>query len=157
MDFMPISALIFQSIPESFAVILLGLALTRTKFSWLKLILISILSALGAFFIRAMPIKYGINIIIEIPYLILLMKIFFQLNIKRAMLIAAVSLISLGFAEGLTLPIISLVSGISAQEAISNTFLRIIIPLPQNLILLIVGFYCYKKDIYIFDEDFLQR
>lgn len=154
---MSLPALIFQSMPESFAMLLLGLALTRSKYKWLNLIILSVLASLGTYFIRQLPIKYGMNTIIGIPYLILLLKLFCKLNFKRATLITAISLISLGFIEGLMFPFISLINGISAQEVLKNTALRIIFSLPTNLILISIGVYCYKKDIYIFDEDFLQR
>ncbi len=156
MDKIPLRALIFASIPEAFSFLLVALALTKSKFKWQNLFYISVLGAVCTYFIRLLPVKFGFHIIIEIPILIYLIKIFFHTNLKRATLIAILGIMSLSFAEIISLAILYIFIGIPLNKIIQNNFLRIIIPLIHITFLIIIGLYLKKKNIYIFDEDFLN-
>ncbi len=156
MDHMPLIALILQSIPESFAFLLFALAITHFKFKWRQLIFASILIAFTTYIIRSLLIQYGINITLEIPLIFLIIKFVFKISFKRAVLISLFGLTALGLAEGAVTPILLSITGISLQQALNSSILRIIVPMPQIIGLLVLGFYLYRKNIYIFNEDFLK-
>ena len=156
LDHMPLVAMILQSIPESFALLLFALALTHSKFKWKQLTLASFLAALDTFIFRSLPIPYGVNLVIAIPILFFIVKLVFKTSFKRAVLISILGLTALGLAEGVAIPFLLWLTGISLKQVLNSSFLRIVFPIPHVFGLFLLGFYLLKKEIYLFEKDFLK-
>lgn len=75
MDHMPILAVLFQSIPESFIIINLAMALIGEKAEKRQILLIAILAAISSYIIRSQFIPFGIHSAIITCFLFIFTKI----------------------------------------------------------------------------------
>lgn len=138
METMPFYLVIIQSFPETLILIYLGLALTGLKADWKRILVVALLTALASYIIRSFSIPAGINIIIQLLILIMLLSPLAQISVYKAALASITGLILLSFIEIVCNALITAVTGISIWQALNDPWLRIIFPLPQFLILVLV-------------------
>ncbi len=147
MDIMPLPILIFYSIPESIILISLSSALygydVRNNFK--RIIKLGLCMALTCYVIRALPIKMGVNIIIQIPVFSLLTAYFLKVIYKRAVFIILTGFIAIVLAENINTPLVECVTGIGLEQIWGNTLLRLVTQWGALLILLIPTVFVIKN------------
>jgi len=138
MDKMPFYLVFLQALPESAILVALGLILIGVKPRLLPLFLVALINALASYYIRALPIAPGVNMLLQLPLLIVLIASIIQVPFTFAMLATFLGLICVALAEIVFNSIIPMVTGISLMEALANPLWRILFPLPEFMFLFIV-------------------
>lgn len=141
---------VLRTIPEAFALVLASYALSNHKINIKRYIVSSILFALSIYFIRMLPINYGVhsilNIIIQTVILISINKIDIIPSIKASI----ITFISLFIIELLNMLLLTLIFKERLEGIMSDTVLKTIGGLPSLLAITIISL-CYyynlkKKD-----------
>jgi hypothetical protein len=133
---------VIRTIPESFLVILGCYVFSNAKFDIKKYIISSILFSIGVYFIRMLPINYGVHTILGIIFINVLLwginKIEIILAIKSSIIIT----ICLFIIEALNILVLNLIFKENLEYVMSNSMLKTLYGLPTLGILAgIVLFY----------------
>jgi len=149
LDLMPFYLVFLQSMPESAIIVALGLALIGVKPRLLQLLLVAFITALFSYFIRALPLPPGINIILQFPIMVMLITYLVQIPISFAVLATSLGIICITLVEMIFNTSIPLITDISVMEAIANPFWRVLFPLPEFIFMIIVilGLNHYEKSL----------
>ena len=138
MDIMPFYLVFLQSLPETAIIVALGLVLLGVKPSLLPLFVVALISALASYFIRALPLAPGINILLQFPITILLVTYFFRIPFTFAILSSSLGLICITLIEMVFNLGMSAITGIPIIEAVANPVWRVLFPLPEFMFLTVV-------------------
>ena len=150
MDVMPWQAVVFISIPEAFLIMLMGLALTGLRPDLKRLAVAAVIQAVGSFFIRQLYFPYGVHTLMQVATMTVLAK--FALNYRWSTVLPGILLgvaIFTGILDQLYIPFI--VKIIPIEVILSNTWVRILVSLPQQAAMLIIILLCYRYNFKIFD------
>jgi len=92
-----------------------------------------------------MPIKFGLNILIQIPFYIVLTTYFLKVTFKRSLFIILTYYIIVLLAENTLLPLITTLTGQKLNTMFSNEWSRLILAWCLLLVLLIPTVIIIKK------------
>lgn len=138
MDKMPFYFVLLQSLPENVILIYLGLSLLQMRLKFKQILLASLLMAFISYIIRALTLPPGINVLLQLPVLIVLLMLLCGLKIVPSILTAVLGLIGLSFAEGLFNFILYFITGIPVQSAVNDPILRLLYPIPEYIFLIVI-------------------
>ncbi|MCL5289496.1 MAG: hypothetical protein ACOY35_09975 [Bacillota bacterium] len=144
MDKMPIIALLLHSFPESVIIVSLGIALLAEKISLPRVIIIGLLSAVICFFIREIPLPYGFHTVSGVLILTILIYSIHRIRFKVAFAAAMIAITSLITSQLIITSLTLYVTGLTVSEVLKNSFLRVIIPIPELLFLAMVTYIVIK-------------
>lgn len=144
MDKMPWQAVFFQSFPESIAMICLGLVLVGLKPRWYRVVLAAAVYTVASYIIRGMPIPYGVHTLLMLPALLLVVALVAGAGWKGGTMAAIIGLFCLLILESFMTPLVLSLSGMSYEQALHNPWARVLIPLPQTVVLAASAFTCWK-------------
>jgi hypothetical protein len=156
MDVMPWQAVVFISIPEAFLLMLMGLALTGLRPDLKRLAAAAVIQAVGSFFIRQLYFPYGVHTLMQVATMTVLAK--FALNYRWSTVLPGILLglaIFAGILDQLYIPFI--VKIIPIEVILSNTWVRILVSLPQQAAMLIIILLCYRYNFKIFDVTAIKE
>jgi two-component system sensor histidine kinase AgrC len=139
METMPFYLVIIQSFPETLILIYLGLALTGLKADWKRIMLVAFLTALASYLIRTSALPAGMNIIVQLPILVLLLSILGRLSFSKATVACVLGLILLSFFEIIFNALMTAVTGVSVWQVTDEPWLRIIFPIPEFISLTLIA------------------
>ncbi len=145
MDQMPLLALIFQSIPESIIILTLGLTLMGIELKWQRIIPAAVLSSLCAYYVRELPIPYGVHTLIGIIAVAVLVLIFFKTSIPVAICVAMIGIVIVATVEMLLCPLLLFFTGKTITEIWESKTLRILLAIPELIVLALMTFWCIRK------------
>jgi len=137
---MPLIALILQGIPEQIAVVTLAFVIARVPLDWKKIILGGIFLALSVYLLRMLPITFGVHTIVLIGFLFFIVFRSGQVSLTSSIITSILSILTLIILEIISLSILMPVFNITHDVFVKNVFLRILITLPQVLLIFIVAF-----------------
>lgn len=142
----------FTSFPEMAMIILLGFQLTNTRYPPIsRILLISIVQALIAFFIMTLNLNAAFRFITQISSMIILVAIILNVKYFKAPVIVLVGAFLQGMIQSITLPILSRVWGIQVNNLTSNFQDAIICFVPVFVISIIIFILSAKKQLYLLD------
>ncbi|MDQ0286681.1 hypothetical protein J2Z49_001795 [Desulfofundulus luciae] len=147
MDKMPLLALIFQSIPESVIILALGLTLMGIELKWQRIIPAAVLSSLCSYFVRELPIPYGVHTLIGIVVIAVLVIMFFKTPVPVAISVAMIGIVTLITVEILIWPVIILLTGKTMPQIWHSQTLRILLAIPELILLALITFWCIRKKV----------
>ena len=150
MDVMPWQAVVFISIPEAFLLMLMGLALTGLRPDLKRLAAAAVIQAVGSFFIRQLYFPYGVHILMQVATMTVLAK--FALNYRWSTVLPGIFLgvaIFTGILDQLYFPIVLRI--VSLEAILSNAWVRVLVSLPQQAVMLLIVWLCYRYNFKIFD------
>ncbi len=150
MDIMPWQAVVFISIPEAFLVMLMGLTLTGLKPDIKRLAIAAVIQAVGSFFIRQLYFPYGVHILLQVVTMTVLAR--FALKHRWSTVLPGIFLgvaIFAGILDQLYIPFI--VKIVPLEAILNNTWVRVLVSLPQQAAMLVIVLICYKYNFKIFD------
>ncbi|MEW6275551.1 MAG: hypothetical protein AB1556_10645 [Bacillota bacterium] len=147
MDKMPLTALVFQSIPESIILFALGLTLMGVPLRWKRIVPAAVILSLISYFVRGFPLPYGTHTLVHLFAMCALLIIFFRTTLPAAATGALLSLVTLGIIEIILWPIIFLITGRGIKEIWTQPVLRVLVPLPELILFGFVTWWCAKKKI----------
>ncbi|GEA15084.1 MAG: hypothetical protein PWR22_271 [Moorella sp. (in: firmicutes)] len=145
MDVMPWTALFFQSIPEEIILVTLGLALIGEYPGMKGIVAVGISGAVFSFYFRHLSLPFGIHTLASIVVLALAMWLLLRVNLFKGLLAAFLGIVSLGIIESISFPLISLLTGLSFEAALQDPLLRILFPLPDEIILGLFAYFCRRR------------
>lgn len=144
MDIMPWTALVFQSIPESIIVVTLGLGLTGEYPNMKNVTAVGVIGAIFTYFFRRLPLEFGVNTLIGIIVVALGMRVMLKTPIVRGLIAAFIGILAVGIVESMSIPIVSYFTGISFETALRDPWLRVLFPLPDEIILGVMAYACRR-------------
>lgn len=130
--------LIVRAIPESFLFVFAIYVFANAKIDIKKYIIASLSLAIGTFFIRKLPISYGIHTILNIILLVLICNFLNKINTVECIKGGIFTAILLFFSEGVNLFLIQLKVGENVTSVFSDPVLKTIYGLPSLIIFLII-------------------
>lgn len=128
-------SLIFQGIPENIGLITLAFVLAGAELNWKKLFLLGSTLALTAFFIRMLPITFGIHTIVLICLLVFFVTNFSEANLTTAIMSALISFICLVVFEITTHMTAFKIFQIPMEVVTNNQMLKLLVGMPQVILL----------------------
>ncbi|MHB9093964.1 MAG: sensor histidine kinase [Eubacteriales bacterium] len=147
MEKMPLLILILYSIPESLILISLSSSLYGydVKANLKRILLLSISLAVTTELVRALPIQYGENILIQIPIFVLMTAYFLKVSLKRSFIMILTGFVILNLAESSFLPIAVSITGRDLGVLLGTIWSRLIVSWCMLLALLIPTVIIIKK------------
>ncbi|MGI6678923.1 MAG: hypothetical protein ACOX2Q_07675 [Dehalobacterium sp.] len=132
--------LVFYGIPEFIALVVLAYAIARIKFNWTKIVLIGVFLASTTFFIRFLPITFGVHALVAISLFTLCLVVFEKHDVLRSISAVLITYIVLIIVEAgsryLTLSLLDL----PMDEVENNDFLITVTGWPEVVILFVLAF-----------------
>lgn len=149
MDKIPIISLILYSFPESIVFISLGSALYgyNVRENFRRILLYGLCMTVASYFIRALPLEFGEIIAILLVVFTCLAAIILRLGIIKATFAILTSYIILQLAESTIMPLILNISGLSFDQVIKDSLLRVVIPWVYLSLLALLTLFVIKKKI----------
>lgn len=137
MDKMPFYLVFLQSLPETALIVSLGLVLVAIKPRLMPVLLTALITALASYFVRALPLPPGVNLLIQFPIMVGFISWLMPIPLTFAILSTSMGLICITLIELVFNTCITMITGISVQEAIANPLWRILFPIPEFIFLMI--------------------
>lgn len=145
MDFMPWTALVFQSIPESIVLVVLGLGLLGEYPGIPSIVVIGVIGSVTSYFIRRLPLEFGVHTFLSIIVLAVLMRFILKIAVSKGILAAFLGILAVGIIESVSIPAVSYLTGISFETALHDPWLRVVFPLPDEIILGVAAYFCRRR------------
>ncbi|OPY56083.1 MAG: hypothetical protein A4E55_02225 [Pelotomaculum sp. PtaU1.Bin035] len=149
MDQMPLSAVIFYSIPESMILFSFGMAIVGEYINFKKVLISAIISAFTSMLIRANVSIFGLHSIIGILVLFVLFWKLLNLKPWKAIISSLISLMTLLLLDTTILPIILKAKNTTIEEVLKDNYRRIIYPAPYLIIYGLMTWFLYSKKIFL--------
>lgn len=116
----------FRTLPESFIYIWAGYIFSNNKIGKTKFILSSILLSLCTFFIRLLPIHFGVHTILFLVVYILICALINKIDIIESISSGLISVIILFICEGVNVLILSELFQIDIETAFKKPITKIL-------------------------------
>ena len=138
---------IIRTIPEAFIVIFACYIIANNKPNIKKYIISSILFAICVYFIRILPINYGVNTILSIIVQTMILTNINKIDVIQSIKSSLITIICLFSLEMLNLLTLSFIFKDQLKEVMLNPILKIIYGLPSLIVFLILtGCYYVIKE-----------
>ncbi|WP_432661786.1 hypothetical protein R9X47_14560 [Wukongibacter baidiensis] len=137
--------LFLRLIPEGFILALSIYAFSNTEINVKRYIISGIILTVNPYFIRMLPINFGVHTILLIMCYILVAANINGLEILKAIKSGLIAYIVLSVCEFANLFFVSNVLNISVEKVVENIALKMLLGLPSLILFLIIVFYFYKK------------
>lgn len=143
MDVMLIQSWYYQllrTIPEGIAMVALGTAFVKARYSWRQILSTGLLASAIVFLLQQLPIKYGAHIPLGIITFMLILNLVLKLNLKKSAAATLFSFILLNATEVLLFIVQTKLLGYTEEMLIEGTDLaRLLFSLPPLLCLIIIA------------------
>lgn len=126
--------LLARGIPESALFILASYIFSKKEFNLKRFIISTVLLSLITYFIRKLPIQYGVNNILSMLLFIAISIKINKINMIHSIKIAIVTFILQFLCEGINFLVLQYLLDIDLQYAFSTSELKIIYGLPSLLL-----------------------
>jgi hypothetical protein len=138
---------IFRTLPEAFLFILAGYSFSKTKINVIRYIISSILYAVAIYFIRFLPINYGIHTILGIICMNILICYVNKIDIILAIKSSIVATIVLFLLEGLNMLILNFLFKEQLEMIMYNSKLKTLFGLPSLIFyaVVVINYYIYLR------------
>lgn len=133
---------LLRIIPESVALVALGTALLKERFSFQKILLAGLIIGMVGYVFQRMPVKYGAQVPIGIVTFMLILFLVLKLNVKKSAVAALLSFIFLTMIEALSIIVLVKVAGIPESVFTeSSDLMKFLFSLIPLLILILAAIY----------------
>lgn len=144
MDNVNMSIIIFQGIPETAIMVALALVLTGYEAKLKDVLLIGVVGGLIGAVVRSLPLALGINVLIVLPIVVALIVFICKIDIASAIIASGIGAIVLGIIETAYIFTIVKLTGITIKQVMLNTHLRLLFPLPEYTLLILLLIICKR-------------
>lgn len=151
MDKMPVYLIFLQSMPEAFLLVSLGSSLLGFRLEMKKVLAVALIMAVAAYFVRALPLIPGMQVLIMAPVMVALTALLCRLDLKYAITVVFLGLLIISAAENIFSPVISAITGISIKTVITEPGIRLLFPLPEFSFLAVLLIMLRSKNIVLFN------
>jgi hypothetical protein len=144
LDTMPLAVLLFYAVPEGILSSSIGLILVNVRPRLRQMIIFGILFALTAYLSRRfLPIP-GFHSIVITLCVSFYLAFLYGITYKKALIAALLALIFVILNEALLLTVVLSFSGLALGEVLANQWLRVLVTLPQLLLLAAITIVSYR-------------
>lgn len=151
MNPIPFYVAISVGIPETFLILLIGFSLFNLDISYKKAFIVSILSALIVYFVRQLPITFGVHTFIGIVILSFLAYKLLKTKLLFAFVATLAGLLTICMLECFVISIFFNITSINYDSFIINPWTHIILFLPEALIAVLICYLVKKHKFYIYN------
>lgn len=144
---------IFQSIPETFLILMLGFSIFNYSIQVKEALLISTLCAVFSYWIHHLPLIFGMHTVLLIVLCTLLVVLIAKKNLFKAFLSVVGGLTFSISLQGILVPIIFSITKLNMQLLQKRPWLYLMVFLPTAIGMTILYFLIRKKRFYIIDFD----
>ncbi|HBG22423.1 MAG: hypothetical protein PHX16_04150 [Syntrophaceticus sp.] len=144
MDQMNLPLIIFQGIPETAIMVVLALVLTGHEAKLKDVLIVGVIGGLIGAVVRSLPISLGVNILIMLPIIGVLIAIFCKIGMLSAIIVAGIGAIVIGITETAYIFTFVKITGITIKQIMSDLYTRLLFPLPEYAILILLIFICKR-------------
>jgi hypothetical protein len=141
----PLVAWIFQGIPECLGMTALLLSLDTKPLNWRIIGAIGFLQAVIAFVVRMLPFTPGVHVFILPISMALLAARIGRVNPDKALIITVIITIFIASWEMVMYSSLHYLKIITFKETITSSYLRIILGLPQVVLLFLSALFLQKR------------
>ncbi|MGI6451196.1 MAG: hypothetical protein ACOX3R_13325 [Desulfitobacteriia bacterium] len=136
----PFLAFIFQGIPESIAMVTLAFVIARIPLQWKKIVFIGLIIATTSYVLRLLPITFGIHTVLLIVLFFILLLWLGSNNVNTVLIACLISNLATIISETLCLGLLMPLFGLTFDMLYENTLLRILMTLPQVIVVFIAAY-----------------
>ncbi|MGI6405409.1 MAG: hypothetical protein ACOX2E_02810 [Syntrophaceticus sp.] len=147
MDNVSMPIIIFQGIPETAIMVALALVLTGYEAKLKDVLLIGVLGGLIGAVVRSLPLALGSNILIVLPVVAVLIVLICKIDVLSAIIASGIGAIVIGITETAYILTFVELTGITIKQIMSNLHLRLLFPLPEYALLLLLLIICKQYDL----------
>lgn len=142
----PFISLIFQGIPEVVALSILILVVNGDLKEWKKGVVVGVFLAIAVFFIRKLPISFGIHTLIFTLLATIVFKKIFDFNLLILIKTIFLGEVLIFAGEAISFTFLTRVIGYHMSDILNNYFLRVASGLFQILLLLFASYLFYLRN-----------
>ncbi len=142
---------LFQSLPESFLILKLGLILFRIDISVKNSFLIASITAIFSYLIRRYFITFGLHTVITMILLIILCTIIGKIKIIHSVIGTFMGVLIAGALQSIIVPLLLSISKMQINDLGIYPILNIVLFIPCGLIMLLIYFFIKKRNFYLLD------
>ena len=124
-----------RDIPEAFLFIFAAYAFSKTAVKVKRYLASSILLAVMVYFIRSLPIQYGVNTILSIIIFIVLIININQIDTIKSIKVVVITVILEFICEGINIFIIQSILKLNVNYIFSDPILKILYGIPSLLLM----------------------
>ncbi|MGL5087050.1 MAG: hypothetical protein ACRC68_15270 [Clostridium sp.] len=136
-----------RGIPEGFLIMLAIFVFSKTEIDKKNYIITSLIGSCIFFFVRKLPINYGVHTVISAGLIITLAVVKNKVDIIKAIRATLIYMLSLFIAEGINIIIIEQILKQDLETALGDPISKSIYGIPSLIIVLIVILIYYKVNI----------
>ncbi len=147
----------FQSMPETFFVIAVGLRLYNIKIDSKYIFIISFVTGMVGYYIRKISfsldngILFGVHTILTIITIAIFIKIIIGTKWTNIFVPIITSALIMGVIQSITLPLFLNIIDKTIEDLITYPYLNIWTAIPGFIIMIVLYYIVEKKNLYIFD------
>lgn len=130
---------ILQGIPESIGVAALVYSFSNRKIIWKFIVIIGLIHAVVMYFVRLLPITFGVHTIILIINLAMLSALIAKIELRKAIINTNIAIIILAFIEFLSVYTVVNISGLSSEAITADPFYRTVVGMPHIIIMFLIA------------------
>lgn len=136
----PLIVLLIQGIPEQIGVVALAFALAKIPLNWKRECLSGIVLALTAYLLRMLPITFGVHTIILIGILFFILYTYGNVNLTHSIVYSLISFLALIIFEMIFVTLSMNLFGLDYNSLMINTKMRILVAIPQVIMLYLTAY-----------------
>lgn len=139
------------SIPETFLCLSLGFSLFNVPINYKEKLILSILAGIASYFIRKLPLLFGIHTFIFLVFLVLLTTLLYKIGLIQSIVCVLAGMMIVGILQSITSPVLIDLYGINVNEASAKPWINVLLFLPSGLIMLMLYFLIKKFNFIVYD------
>lgn len=146
MDHMPLPSLLLYSLPESIILFTYGFVLFRKRLNKSSIIFASIISVISSYFVRALPIPFGIHSLIGLLIVVILFIMICKFRVKQGVIAAIAGIATVLALENITLYLVQVVTGWSVADILGKgALVRSLLGYPHLITWALLTYFIYRK------------
>lgn len=123
--------LLFRAVPEWLLLMSMAYVISEKKFDIRKIIISSFIGAPIDYFVRMLPIHFGVHIIIGLLTYLIVCALFNKIDIIKSISSALISTMIFIICEGLNMVILQYLIGINIEQIFNNPILKLLYGIPS--------------------------
>ena len=131
---------LLQGVPECLAIATFSWMLLGRQFNARKILSIGLLQALAAYFVRLLPVSFGIHTLILVFSLAALLVYFSSGSYSRVLSVSLVTFVVLGLLELVIFALSSSLFNLTAEAILADPLLSVLMGLPGGALLFLGAF-----------------
>lgn len=139
---------LLRTIPEGFLYLLGVYVFSKIRINKSNYITASLITAVALYFIRLLPIDYGVHTILIILFIIFLSMFYNKVDSIQAVKSTIITFIIQFLSEGINMVILNVIPNLNLNKLFNNPITKNLLGIPSliiTLIILILVYNIYKK------------